>query len=172
MRQLNLRQERFVREYVKDGNGGGAYRKVYGPQKHPAAPRTNAWKMLQKPHIRAKISEVRRRMAKRSDITYEKILTDYQEALDIAKEQAKAGEIVAAATAQAKLVGLLRDRVEAGAPGDFTNLDNVSDIIEELAKQCGPEIALAVQKALGLDAAVEAPKPDLEQIEPPTDAVN
>ena len=40
-------------------------------------------------------------MAKRADITEDKILADYQDALDLAKAQEKADSIVNAATAQA-----------------------------------------------------------------------
>jgi hypothetical protein len=98
-------------------------------------------------------------MAKRADITEDKILTDYQIALEIAKEQAKPDSIVNAATAQAKLVGLLRDRIESGNVGEFDALDNVSDILEKVAQQAGPEAALALSKAFGLDTEQGSDEP-------------
>ena len=91
-------------------------------------------------------------MAKRADITEDKILTDYQVALELAKQQAKPDSIVNAATAQAKLVGLLRERVETGETGDFDKMDNVSDILEAVAKEAGPEVASALSKVFGISA--------------------
>jgi hypothetical protein len=118
-------------------------------------------------------------MIRRSDITIERILTDYEEAKQMAKAQGKGAEIVNAATAQAKLVGLLRDRVEAGNVGDFDNMDNISEVLERVAAEAGPEAALALSKAFGLERTSEAPieleKPseaDLEGAKPASDAVN
>ncbi len=89
-------------------------------------------------------------MARRADITEDKILTDYQIALELAKEQAKPDSIINAATAQAKLVGLLRDRSEVGKPGDFERLESVSEVLAKVSEEVGPEAALALSKAMGL----------------------
>ena len=64
--------------------------------------------------------------------------------------------MVSAATAQAKLVGLLRDRVETGQAGDFDQLDTLSAIVEKVAEEVGPEAAQALMVALGH-------KPDKEE---------
>ena len=90
-------------------------------------------------------------MAKRADITEDKILTDYQEALALAKEQQKPDSMVNAATAQAKLVGLLKDRIETKNVNDFENMESISDILEAVTAMIGPEAALALSKAFGLD---------------------
>ena len=87
---------------------------------------------------------------KRSDITMDKILTDYQLALDMAKGQANSANIVAAATAQAKLVGLLRERVETGAVGDFPDTTSIEGILETVAKEAGPENAMILAAMFGL----------------------
>ena len=94
-------------------------------------------------------------MARRADITEDKILTDYQIALEIAKEQARPDSIVNAATAQARLTGLLRDRTEVGKPGDFEQLESISEVLEKVAQELGPEGALALSKAMGLDMTPE-----------------
>lgn len=111
-------------------------------------------------------------MAKRSDITIEKILTDYQDALTLAKEQSRPADIVNAATAQAKLVGLLRDRVETGQPGEFDHLDSVSDIIEKVAAEVGSEAAKALMKVLGYSDQGTSESGQLMTIEPASDAIN
>lgn len=105
-------------------------------------------------------------MAKKSDITMDKVLTDIEQAIEMAKAQAKPNDLVNAAMAQAKLVGHLRERTEIGQPGDFDGLEDISDILEKLAADAGPEAALAVAKAFGYA------KDDLEKAIPPTDSVN
>jgi hypothetical protein len=155
----NPRHEKFAREYVKTGIGAEAYRRAY-PKAHPiSTARVCACQLLTSPNIASRTAELRQAMAKRADITEDKILTDYQIALEIAKEQAKPDSIVNAATAQAKLVGLLRDRIESGNVGEFDALDNVSDILEKVAKEAGPAAALAMAKAFGVATADEPDEP-------------
>ena len=169
---LTIGQEKFAYAYVKhNGNGAEAALAAYGNSSRNAA-RVRSHRLLQKPHVKRKIEEIRTKMAKRSDITIEKILTDYQEALNIAKSQERASDMVAAATAQAKLVGLLRDRLETGQPGDFDHLDDISAIIEKVAAEVGPEAAQALLKALGY-TELEMPEDDmLADVKPASDALN
>ena len=56
-----------------------------------------------------------------------------------------------AATAQAKLVGLLKDRIETRNVDDFDSMDSISEILQAVEKQAGSEVALALSKAFGLD---------------------
>ena len=93
--------------------------------------------------------ELRQGLAKRADVTEDKILTDYEEALQLAKAQAKPNAIIKAATAQAKLVGLLKDRIETKNVNDFEDMENIDDILQKVADEVGPEVAAALAKALG-----------------------
>jgi hypothetical protein len=146
----NPRHEKFAREYVKIGIGAEAYRRAY-PRAHPiSTARVSASQLLTKPNIASRTTELRQAIAKRADITEDKILTDYQAALDLAKTQEKPDSIVNAATAQAKLVGLYKDRI-VNEPNEIDQMENVSDILEHVAKEAGPEIASALAKAFGLD---------------------
>ena len=146
----NPRHEQFAREYVKIGIGAEAYRRVY-PHIHPLeTAKRNSYRLRTYAHVDQRISELRQAMAKRADITEEKILTDYQEALQLAKAQQKPDAIVNAATAQAKLVGLLKDRIETKNVDDFDSMESISEILQAVEKQAGPEAALALSKAFGL----------------------
>ena len=147
----NQRHEKFAREYVKTGIGAEAYRRVYPRIDPNETAKRNAYRLRTYAHVDKRIQELRQAMAKRADITEDKILTDYQEALALAKKQEKPDSMVNAATAQAKLVGLLRDRVETGNAGDFDNMDSISEVLEAVAAQSGPEAAMALSKAFGLD---------------------
>jgi Terminase small subunit len=147
----NPRHEKFAREYVKTGIGAEAYRRVY-PRAHPTSTaRVCASQLLTKPNIASRTVELRHAMAKRADITEDKILTDYEEALQLAKAQAKPDSIINAATAQAKLVGLLKDRTETKNVNEFENMESIDDILQKVADEAGPEAAAALSKAFGLD---------------------
>ena len=147
----NPRHEHFAREYVKTGVGAEAYRRVYPRVKPLETAKRNAYRLRTYAHVDQRIQELRQDMAKRADITEDKILTDYQEALALAKEQQKPDSMVNAATAQAKLVGLLRDRVETGSAGDFDKMESIEEILQAVEASAGPEAAAALTKAFGLD---------------------
>ena len=181
----NMKYEHFCREYIRTGgNGTEAYRRV--SERFPGKPLTNpksagiiACMLRKKPAIKRREQELRDAMAKKSDITIEKVLTDIETAMQIAKVQTKPNEIVNAAMAQAKLVGLLRDRVETGEVGDFEKAQSISEILEQVAEEAGPEAALVLSKALGIAESVPETVPEpveedsaLAQAIPPTDAVN
>lgn len=89
-------------------------------------------------------------MAKRSDITIDKVLSDYQRALNMAEADNKPNEMISAAREQAKLVGLLVERKEVGNAGDFESMESISDILAAVAEKAGPAAALALSKAFDL----------------------
>ena len=147
----NPRHEKFAREYVKTGVGAEAYRRVY-PRAHPiSTARVCASQLLTKPNIARRTAELRQAIAKRANITEDKILTDCEEALQLAKAQAKPNAIVNAAMAQAKLVGLLRDRIETKNVNEFEHMESIDDILQKVANEAGTEAAAALAKAFGLD---------------------
>lgn len=184
-----LRHEQFVRAYVRmvlkdrviTGCKWKAYAEVYPHVTNRACLYAASSRLLRRSDIQQRIREVTKRMISRMDITEEKILSQYQEAYDMARDQAKTADMVSATTAQAKLVGLLRERTEVGAPGDFDKIENVSEVLEEVERQAGPEAALLLANALGLkteEAPGDEPQEedsntiDVGELEPPTDAVN
>lgn len=145
-----LRQEKFVREYVKTGSLTEAYRKYYPNAKKFNCVAAGAHNLAVLPHVKARIQELRDQMARKSDITMEKILTDYQDALNMAKQDGKPNEMISAAREQAKLVGLLVERKEVGNAGDFDSMENISDILQAVNDKAGPEAALALSKVFNL----------------------
>lgn len=168
------RHERFLREFIKTGNQTEAWMRVHPHMKGRRVAEAAASRAMSYPYMRARYEQLMERHMKKADISIEKILTDYQDALDMAKEQGKAGEIVSAATAQAKLVGLLRDRVEAGQVGDFDNIADISTILEMVAKESGQETANALARAFNLTSVAPSLETEvaLVQAKPASDAVN
>ena len=159
----NQRHERFLREYIAtEWNGTEAYCRVYGPIKTAGV---QASKLLAKPKVRKRFNEMMKKIIRRSEITEERILGKYEEAYEMAQAQSKPSDMISATSAQAKLVGLLREKIEAGSPGDFDRLENASDVLEALADRVGPEVAQKIGQALGLIHQIEAqPEEDLTQL--------
>lgn len=115
-------------------------------------------------------------MIKKSDITIDRILNDYEQAKSMAIEQEKPADLVNAATAQAKLVGLLKDRVE-NTNINFDGIDDISEILQIVANEAGSDIAAKLGEALNVLPKAEIVPPeasasDLEALPSPTKAVN
>jgi hypothetical protein len=111
----NQRHEKFAREYVKTGIGAEAYRRVY-PRIDPIeTAKRNAYRLRTYAHIDKRIQELRQAMAKRADITEDNILTDYQEALVLAKKQEKPDSMVNAQIECARLGGRNKRRNYCGS---------------------------------------------------------
>lgn len=179
------RQERFVKFYMQEVARGGtatdAYRRAYPDAKGFNCAAAGAHNLMKRPHVAQRIKEMRMDIKRKADISFEKILTDYQCALDMAKAKDDPGNVIAAAREQAKLVGLLIDRKEVGSAGDFEMMESIPDILEAVAKMAGPEVALALSRAfkvMGPAAEVEAapqqPESDtiLLEAKPGSDSVN
>lgn len=114
---------------------------------------------------------------KKSDISLDKCLTDLQVSWDMSKGQGKAGDMIAATMAQAKLVGLLRDRIETGTVGEFGDTNSISDILELVAKEAGPEAAMTLAAMFGLKVPISTATKNMQEAQlfiadPPSDAVN
>jgi len=158
MRPLpNPRHELFCREYIKTGVASKAYRRAY-PHVNPLGSSwAGASRLLRHVKVKRRIVALQEQIMKRSDITVEKILLDYQRALDLAKAQSKPNEMVLAAKEQARLVGLLVERKELGGVGDFENLHNPEDVLAKVALELGPEAAAALGKAFGVETEEQPP---------------
>lgn len=171
--QTTYRQELFLRELMKTGVAAEAWRRVYKPKSFYGA-QVSACRTLKKPHVAKRYNELLERQMKKSDISVEKCLADYQHVIDAAKANGKLSDITAAVTAQAKLVGLLRDKVEIGGVGDFQDVNSVADILEVVGKEIGVEAATILAAAFGveMDKADQQSDAKLMIADPPSDAVN
>lgn len=170
-----LRHEKFCRQYVICGNMAEAYRKVYPHVKPITTAKANGWRLIRtRRDIQDRLDELLRPFMKRSDITIESVLSDYEEAKQMARDQGKSGELREAATAQAKLVGHLKDRVET-TNINFEGMDDKSEIIDAVAQK-DPVMAQKLMELFDLMPVTETnPEPsvkELEAIEPVSKAVN
>jgi hypothetical protein len=171
----NVRHEKFIREYVAcDFNGAEAYRRVY-PRHRPNIACVSACQLLRVPKVRERLREVQEAIIKRSDITVDRILTEYEDARQLAIAQEKPEAMLNASEKKAKLVGLLVDRREVGNVGDFEQMTDISQILEKVREDAGAEAADALAKAFRLDANPNGAQPngdDLDTLDQPTDSMN
>jgi|KBSMisStaDraftv2_1062788.scaffolds.fasta_scaffold50011_6 hypothetical protein len=188
-RLKRLSHELFAREYVRNGgNSKEAYVKVWEfyPKKAEILPQSFkviGWDIKRRPEVRRRIEELRDRMAKRADITEDKILSNYEEAITMARAQAKPNDLTNAATAQAKLVGLLRDRVDISDTTDVAQMEDANEILNAVAARKGRTAALELARHFGItdwqpanvEPLQEVPEPDADGLliqKAASDAVN
>lgn len=170
-RELNPRQQRFVAEYVKTGVAAQAYIAAGYQVTTRWALDTNASRLLRHAQVKAAIRQKRQQMLKRSDVTIEKLLQDVEDARKLAMAGGQPSAAVSASQLQGKLVGLLIDRKESGAPGDFTGLATPEQIVEAIRAELGEDAASLVQRAV---TPAEARQEAIEQEAMPTagDTIN
>jgi len=150
-RLSNMRHELFLQEYLKaDFNAAEAYRRVY-PQHRPNIAKVSACRLLTQANLQRRLREVQADIIQRADITVDRILTEYEDARQLAIAQEKPEAMLNASEKKAKLVGLLVDRREVGSAGDFDQMNDVGKILAKVREDAGGEAADALAKAFGIE---------------------
>ena len=144
----NPRHERFVRYYMKTNNASAAYLKAGYRPKDRASLDPAASKLTRHHKVQSRIREIRRQMTQRTRITLETLLNDLAEDRKLARETKQVSAAIAATQLSAKLVGLLIDRKESGAPGDFSDLSSADEILAKVRTDLGDEFADALSAVL------------------------
>ena len=148
-------QEAFCLQFIKSGNASDAYRAV--------SPRSKDWtrnalwvtasKMMAKPNVDLRITELRAGMAKRAIVTAESLADELDKAIAIAVKEREAGHYVAAVMGKAKLYGLLIHKKETRS-GYLDDLDyDQLKILDEILNSIKGETTGATI------ASVEQPPP-------------
>ncbi len=112
------RQLRFINEYTVDGNGAAAAVRA-GYSRHSA--RVTASQLLAKPNIRAAVRAHQDAAANELAVTRKRVLSELQEAVDLARERQEPMAMIAALREQARLLGYYEPevkRVELSASGE------------------------------------------------------
>jgi hypothetical protein len=126
----NPRWERFAQELAKGQSQTGAYLAAgYRGDKSPA---TAASRLSTNVKVAARLRELQEVTAAKAEVTRESILAELEEARLMAKDNGQPAAAVSASMGKAKLVGLVVDRKEVGAPGEFADLEDMtSDELRE-----------------------------------------
>jgi len=103
-------------------------------------------------------------MTYKTKISLESLLNDLAEDRQLARSLGQASAAIQATQTAAKLVGLMVERKESGAPGDFASLGTVDEIVAKVRSELGEQAALLLQGALEKpgpesDAQADIPAP-------------
>lgn len=143
-----------MREYVKTGVARKAYSKAgYASKIEPSrttAADVSAHHLLKNPKIQEAIIAQQLRARTRHDYTIDTLLTELDEARAAAMP-AQPSAAVQATTVKARLLGMIVDRKEVGAPGEFGALDTIQAIMALAAKELGSDAAATLAKLIEAD---------------------
>ena len=115
----NHKWEIFAQELAKGKTGDEAYRLAGYKQN-----KDNASRLKANESILGRIREIQERGAIRAEVTVASVLNELEEARQLAMSISQPAAATAAAMGKAKVKGLIVERKEVGAPGDF---DRMSD---------------------------------------------
>lgn len=107
---LTAKQEKFCQGVAKGLSYSDAYREAYNAEKMKTETVNNsAFKLLKNGEITARVEELKKRALKRYDLTVDDIITELEEARELAKQTSQSATMVSASMGKAKLLGMVVD---------------------------------------------------------------
>lgn len=123
---LTAKQEKFCQGVAKGLTYSGAYREAYDADKmKPETINRVATDLMKSPKITARIEKLRQRSLKRYDLTVDDIISELEEAREVAKETKTSAAMVSASMGKAKLLGMVVDNVSARISQAPTIVDDI-----------------------------------------------
>lgn len=120
MKKLTEKEEMFARAFIELGSQAGAYRKAYNAGKmSDRVIASKAYEVAVKPHVAARIEELREATRERHKITVDTLLAELEENRQVAlcAETPQSAAATAATMGKAKLLGLDKQIIEHTGPG-------------------------------------------------------
>jgi hypothetical protein len=155
MKTLSARQKEFARLIHAGKPVSTAYVEAgYKPD------RGNACRLTANDNIQLYIRDLERRALEQHDITIDRVLTNLEGALQMAKFARNPGAMIQASLSQAKLVGLVVKKIEERT---IDKMDK-EEIVAEIRKRMGDKADTILQllELDGPEAPAEATKPGRE----------
>jgi phage terminase small subunit len=107
------REERFIAEYLVDGNGTRA---AVAAGYSEGNAKSQAYELLKRPHVLAEIKRRQRAIAKKLELSAEKVLTDIARVATKAERAKKYGDALKGHEMLGKHLRLFADKVEHSGP--------------------------------------------------------
>jgi hypothetical protein len=139
----NQRQERFC-QLIKQGVPPYRAYPLAGYNANNGAP----YRLAENVRIKRRLNELTRSLAVKTRVTVESITEELDAIRDGANAALQFGAAKGAVETKAKLHGLLIERKEAGAPGDFAGLQSVDDVLALVKAELGDETATVLASVL------------------------
>lgn len=145
MKKLTEKEEIFARAFIELGSQAGAYRKAYNAGKmSDRVIASKAYEVAVKPHVSARIEELREGAKERNQITVDSLLAELEENRQAAlcAETPQASAATAATMGKAKLLGLDKQIIDLkSSDGSMTPKGSIN--IGELSDSAMAEILKA-----------------------------
>jgi phage terminase small subunit len=130
--KLTPKQEAFCQAYIETGNASEAYRKAYDCSKTTdRVIWVKACELLKSGKVSVRVRELAAKVQKmqeeKFEITMETITRMLLEDRTLARELGQSSAAVTASKTLAQIHGLVIDRKEVGKPGEFADLEDMSD---------------------------------------------
>ena len=151
----NQRQERFC-QLVKRGIPPYRAYPLSGYNEHESAP----YRLCDNVRVKQRLRELTKGFAMKTRVTVETISAQLDEDRAFAQRVDQAGPALNATVAKAKLHGLIVDRKESGAPGDFASLQTAEEVLALVRAELGDAAADALTAAMAQREEVEQPEPE------------
>lgn len=145
--KLTQKQETFCQAYIETGNASEAYRKAYDCSRtSDKVIWVKACELLKSGKVSVRVrelaSKVQKMQEEKFEITMEAITRMLLEDRTLARELGQSSAAVTALKTLAQIHGLVIDRKEVGKPGDFAELEDMSDAdLADIARGSGGGIA-------------------------------
>lgn len=156
MPPIDPRRERFAHEYVKTGIARAAYQAAGYTATALNSIDATASEILSHPKVATRIVEIRQEMAQETRVTVAGLVAEIVKDRTQAREIGQPATALAASMAIAKLLGLVVERKEVGAPGEFAALDDELAVIALIRQQLGTDAADMITGLLGKPADVSS----------------
>jgi len=139
----NIRQERFCALVVQGIPPYRAY-PMAGYRANDGSP----YRLQGNARVQHRQNEIIEALGMKTHVTVETIAKQFNEDRDFAIAQKQPATAHAASVSLAKLHGLMVERKESGAPGEFAGLTSADEVLALIRAELGEEAAELLSKAL------------------------
>lgn len=123
---LTAKQEKFCQGVAKGLTYSDAYREAYNAGKMKAEViQVKASELLKNGKVAVRVEELKKRALKRYDLTVDDIITELEEARELAKQTNQSSTMVSASMGKAKLLGMVTDNISAKIAQVPTIVDDI-----------------------------------------------
>jgi len=145
------RREKFAQEVAKSPKTGKSITKCYeasGYRSTGNASEVSASRLLSSDQVKGRVDEILRPVVAKTRVTVTSLLNELEQTIGDARAARQHGVVIAALALSAKLVGLLRDQVEIGRPGEFARIQTAEEVLERVRFELGDKAAAHLEATL------------------------
>jgi hypothetical protein len=127
------RREQFAQEIAKAAKTGKTVTQCYidsGFQTEGRSAHACSARLLASASVKDRVSEILAPVVKKTRVSIESLLGELETTIADAREAKQHTVVVQALTLSAKLCGMLRERIEVGAVGEFDAVNSVEDVVK------------------------------------------